>query len=171
MTHSELRGDRVRLRPPSEDDLSALAAVRRTPEVRKWWRGGDDMEAAVREDMAEPGSTPYVIELDGRVAGWIQWSAEDESDYRHASMDIYLDPAVHGQGVGADALRTLARHLIHDHGYHRLEIDPSADNAPAIACYRKIGFRPVGIRRQSERGEDATWHDALLMDLLAPELT
>jgi aminoglycoside 6'-N-acetyltransferase len=34
----------------------------------------------------------------------------------------------------------------------------------------KVGFRPVGITRQSERGSDGTWHDNLLMDLLADEL-
>lgn len=34
-----------------------------------------------------------------------------------------------------------------------------------------VGFQPVGIRRRSERGNDGVWHDALLMDLLAEELT
>jgi aminoglycoside 6'-N-acetyltransferase len=64
----------------------------------------------------------------------------------------------------------MARHLFDDHGHHRLEIDPAVDNHAAIACYTKVGFRPVGIRRQSERGSDGVWHDALLMDLLAGEL-
>ena len=128
------------------------------------------MVAAVEQDLAEPDSTPLVIELEGRVVGWIQWEAEEEPDYRHASIDIYVDPAVRGRGVGTDALRTLARHLIVDHGHHRLEIDPAADNAPAIRCYTKVGFRPVGIMRKAERGNDGTWHDSLLMDLLADEL-
>jgi aminoglycoside 6'-N-acetyltransferase len=50
-------------------------------------------------------------------------------------------------------------------------IDPAADNAAAIACYRKVGFRPVGIMRQYERGPEGEWHDGLLMDLLAAELS
>jgi aminoglycoside 6'-N-acetyltransferase len=165
-----LTGARVRLRPATRDDIPALATIRSTPEVHAHWRGGADMVAAVTEDFDEPDSTAYVIEVDDRVAGWIQWSAEDEPDYRFASIDIYLDPAVHGRGLGADAVRTLARHLIDDHGHHRLEIDPAADNEPAIRCYAKVGFRPVGIRRRSERGNDGTWHDGLLMDLLAEEL-
>lgn len=128
------------------------------------------MVAAVNEDLDEPDSTPYVIELDGHVVGWIQWSAEEEPDYRHATMDIYLDPAVHGRGVGTDAVRTLARHLINDHRHHRLEIDPAADSEIAIHCYLNVDFRPIGIRRRRERGSDGTWHDALLMDLPAEEL-
>jgi aminoglycoside 6'-N-acetyltransferase len=49
-------------------------------------------------------------------------------------------------------------------------IDPAADSAAAIRCYSKVGFRPVGIMRRYERGSDGTWHDGLLMDLLAEEL-
>ena len=33
------------------------------------------------------------------------------------------------------------------------------------------GVPPVGVIRRSERGNDGTWHDALLMDLLADEIT
>ena len=77
---------------------------------------------------------------------------------------------MHGRGVGSDAVRTLARHLIVEQGFHRLVIDPAADNAAAIKCYTKVGFRPVGIMRKYERGSDGTWHDGLLMDLLAEEL-
>jgi aminoglycoside 6'-N-acetyltransferase len=166
-----LDGAVVRLRPAAKSDIPDLVAIRRAPQVYERWRGGDDMVAAVEEDFAEPGVTKYVIELEGRVVGWIQWEAEDEPDYRHASMDIYVDPAVHGRGVCTDAVRTLARHLIVDHGHHRLVIDPAADNVAAIRCYGKVGFRPVGIQRLSERGPDGTWHDGLLMDLLADELT
>jgi aminoglycoside 6'-N-acetyltransferase len=128
------------------------------------------MAASVGEDLADEGTETLVIEHDSRVAGAIQWHAEDEPDYEHAGIDIYLDPAIHGRGLGADAIRTLARHLIADKGYHRLVIDPAADNAAAIRCYTKVGFRPVGVMRSYERGLDGTWHDGLLMDLLAGEL-
>lgn len=165
-----LQGSFVRLRPPQGSDVATLARIRETPEVRARWRGGPDMAASVAEDLREPGATPFVIELYGRVVGWIQFSAEDEPDYRHASIDIYVDPAVHGEGIGTDAVRTLSRYLFAEGTHHRIEIDPAADNQAAIRCYAKVGFRPVGILRQSERGPDGSWHDALLMDLLAEEL-
>lgn len=173
MLVTTLQGALLRLRPPTSDDIPRLADIRRTPEVFARWRGGDDMVKAVEEDFAEvdDGVVPYVVEVDDEVVGWIQWGAEEEPDYRHAHIDIYLDPAAHGRGVGTDAVRTLARHIFVDHGHHRIEIDPAADNAPAIRCYAKVGFRPVGITRRSERGSDGTWHDGLLMDLLAGELT
>jgi aminoglycoside 6'-N-acetyltransferase len=165
-----LHGEQVTLRPAAASDVPELARIRSTPEVLRWWRGGDDLVASVAEDLAEEETETFAIEHDGKVAGAIQWHAEEEPDYRHAGIDIYLDPAIHGRGVGADAIRTLARHLIADHGHHRLVIDPAADNVAAIKCYSKVGFRPVGVMRGYERGLDGSWHDGLLMDLLADEL-
>jgi aminoglycoside 6'-N-acetyltransferase len=168
---STLHGAMVSLRPATAADVPVLAAIRATPEVFRWWRGGDDMASEVAADLADSEAETLAVELDGRVVGAIQWSAETETDYRHASIDIYLDRSVHGRGVGTDAVRTLARYLIVDEGFHRLVIDPAADNAAAFNCYSKVGFRPVGIMRKYERGSDGTWHDGLLMDLLAEELT
>jgi aminoglycoside 6'-N-acetyltransferase len=165
-----LKGTQVTLRTATTDDISELARIRATPEVARWWRGGEDMAAAVAEDLAEEGTETFVVEHEGRVAGAIQWHAEEEPDYRHAGIDIYIDPALRGIGLGTDAVRTLARHLIVDRGHHRLVIDPAADNTAAIRCYSKVGFRPVGVMRNYERGLDGTWHDGLLMDLLADEL-
>jgi aminoglycoside 6'-N-acetyltransferase len=166
---STLRGAMVSLRPATTEDIPALARIRATPEVYQWWRGEADMVSEVAADLADSEASTLAVELDGRVIGAIQWSAELEPDYRHAGIDIYLDPSVHGRGAGSDAIRTLARHLIVDEGFHRLVIDPAADNAAAIRCYSKVGFKPVGIMRKYERGSDGTWHDGLLMDLLAEE--
>ena len=72
--------------------------------------------------------------------------------------------------MGTDAVRTVVRHLVEDRGHHRIVIDPAADNVVAIRCYEKAGFRPVGVLRRYERGPDGTFHDGLLMDLLAEDL-
>jgi RimJ/RimL family protein N-acetyltransferase len=109
--------------------------------------------------------------VDGSVQGMIQYTEVIEPMYRHASLDVFLDPAVHGRGIGRDAVRTLARHLVHERGHHRLVIDPAVDNEPAIRCYAAVGFRPVGVMRRYEHDvEGEGWHDGLLMDLLAEEL-
>ncbi len=125
-------------------------------------------EAGLREIADDPGA--FCIVDGGEVAGLIQYYEEDEPDYRHAGMDIALRSDHHGRGLGREALVTLARYLIDVRGHHRLVIDPAAANERAIASYRRVGFRPVGIMRRYERGPDGTWHDGLLMDLLAEEL-
>jgi aminoglycoside 6'-N-acetyltransferase len=111
-----------------------------------------------------------VIELEGDVVGAIQYDENDTPMYKSAGIDLFVTTPRHGQGIGTDAVRTLARYLIGERGHHRITIDPAADNAAAIRCYEKVGFRPVGVLRSYERGPDGSWHDGLLMDLLAAEL-
>jgi len=96
----------------------------------------------------------------------IQFSEEDEPDYRHASIDLYVDPAFHRRGIATDAISILVDDLFDRRGHHRLIIDPAADNEAAIGCYRKVGFQPVGVMRRYERRTDGTWADGLLMDML-----
>jgi aminoglycoside 6'-N-acetyltransferase len=161
-----LHGAAVTLRPATANDVPVLVAIRTSAEVRRWWGEEDDFTAAVTEDLPRT----FAIEHDGRVIGAIQWYEEQDPMYRHAGIDIYLDTSEAGKGLGTDAVRTLACHLIDDLGHHRLVIDPAADNVAAIRAYEKVGFRPVGVMRRYELGPDGTFHDGLLMDLLAEEL-
>ena len=153
------------LRPLAQADEGELRRIHASPEVARWWGVPD-------EDFPwdEPESTRLTAEVDGRIAGLVQFWEEAEPKYRHAGIDLFLDPSVHGRGLGTDAVRTLARHIVDDHGHHRIVIDPAADNAAAIRCYEKAGFRPVGVMRRYEQGADGTFHDGLVMDLLAEEL-
>jgi len=164
-----LQGEQVTLRPATDADVETLVAIRSTPEVHHRWRGRD-LDAEIRSDLVADDLHLMVILEGEAVVGAIQWHAEEEPDYRHASIDIFLDPSAHGRGLGTDAVRTLARHLVDDHGHHRLVIDPAADNDAAIRCYAKVGFRPVGVMRRYERQGDGTWADGLLMDLMADEI-
>jgi aminoglycoside 6'-N-acetyltransferase len=163
-----LRGEVVALRPATLRDAPLLLAVVQTPEVARWW--GDSDLSEIEKEIAEDDVCVYVIAVDGEVAGLIEYHEETEPMYRSAGIDIVLAPQFHDRGLGTDAVRTMARHLFEDRGHHRLTIDPAADNARAIATYAKVGFKPVGIMRQYERGLDGTWHDGLLMDMLREEL-
>ena len=167
-----LRGSVVMLRPLRPDDRAELIRVLSDPTVVEWWDTRGPEVSADELIAGEPGFAAFAVEVDGEVAGSIQYSEEDGGgDYRHAGIDVFLDAAHQGRGIGTDAVRTLARYLIEVRGHHRLTIDPAASNARAIATYAKVGFKPVGVMRQYERGPDGTYHDGLLMDMLAAELT
>ncbi len=163
-----LSGARVVVVPTIENHVPELLRIRRTAAVRARW---GEQEEAPDWPFDYEADVPCTVLLDGVICGFIQYSEENEPAYRHATIDIFLDPAVHGRGLGRDAVRTLARYLIDDRGHHRLVIDPAADNVAAVRCYEAVGFRPIGIARRSERDADGSgWHDGLLMDLLAEEL-
>lgn len=154
------------LRPLAAGDAEELRRIRATPEVARWWGPPEDDFPA----GDDPESTRLTIAVDGAVAGLIQFSEEPEPRYRHAGIDVFLDPALHNRGLGSEALRRVVRHLIDDRGHHRITIDPAVANAAAVRAYEKVGFRPVGVMRRYERDVDGDeWHDGLLMELLAGE--
>jgi aminoglycoside 6'-N-acetyltransferase len=153
------------LRPLAASDEPELLRIHRTPEVMRWWDVPDE-----RFPWDEPQSTRLTILVDGAVAGLIQYCEESEPKYRHAGIDLFLDPALHGRGLGTEAVRRVVRHLVDERGHHRITIDPATANAAAIRAYEKAGFKAVGVMRQSERDVvSGGWHDSLLMELLASE--
>jgi aminoglycoside 6'-N-acetyltransferase len=165
-----LDGRNVHLRPATLADEAAFATILSDPTVHPWWQAADPAvdarELADRDDEV----VVWAIEVDGRVVGIIQAHEETEPRYRHAGIDIVLAASAQDRGLGSDAVRTVARWLITDRGHHRVTIDPAASNERAIRAYSRVGFRPVGIMRRYEGDLDGSWHDGLLMDLLAGEL-
>lgn len=144
-------------------DEAELRRIHQTPEVVRWW----DVPEEGFPFTDEPDSHRMTIEIDGAVAGLIQFYEELEPRYRHASIDVFLDPALHGRGLGTEAVRRCVRHLIEQRGHHRITIDPAADNLVAIKAYEKAGFRRVGVMRSYEREVGGTaWRDGLLMELV-----
>lgn len=159
-------GQTVVLRPTTAAHVPRFLEILSHPDVAKWW-GGYDLERVRRELLGPQG---YAVELHGEVVGLIIYYEEDDPDHRHAGIDLALHPDAHGQGLGADAMRTMARHLFDVRGHHRVVIDPAAHNERAIRSYTRVGFRPVGVMRSYERRLDGSWHDGLLMDLLPGDL-
>ncbi len=158
---------RMNLRPLAKGDEAELLRIHETPEVALWWDVPD--EGFPWSD--EPESTRLTIEVDGAVAGLIQFYEEQTPKYRHATIDLFLDPALHGQGLGSEAVRRVVRSLIDERGHHRITIDPCTENVAAVRSYEKVGFKPVGVMHAYERRAGAEeWRDGLLMELLAEEV-
>ena len=169
MTDLRIIGESVELRPLERADEPWLLALLAHPDVARWW-GTYDPARLQRDFFDDDEVVGFAIEAEGMMVGFIQYSEESEPDYRHASIDVSIDGDLLGRGYGSDAVRALARYLIDSCGHHRITIDPAAANARAIRAYEKVGFKPVGVMRAYERGPDRTWHDGLLMDLLAADL-
>ena len=164
-----LRGERVTLRRLEESDRPRLVEILREPEIARWF-GTASAEESADEFVADPEVTGFAIEVDGTVAGAIGFHEQETPDYRHASMDLFVATASQNRGLGTEALRLMARYLFEERGHHRLTIDPAASNERAIRVYERVGFKPVGVMRSYERGPDGTFHDGLLMDILAEDL-
>lgn len=161
-----IAGQTVVLRPTAAAHVPTFLAILGHPDIAKWW-GGYDLERVRRELL---GPQCYAIELAGEVIGLIIYREEVDPDHRHAAMDLALHPGHQSQGLGADAMRAMARFLFRNRGHHRVVVDPAAHNVRAVRSCERAGFRRVGVLRQYERTADGQWHDGLLMDLLVDDL-
>lgn len=149
-----MRDGELSLRGYQPADAEGLRALFVEPEVKRWWPDEDyDRENG------------WVVEVDGGLAGWVQYEEEPYEWYPSVALDIALRAAMHGRGYGRRALRLAIEHFV-ERGHHRFTIDPNVDNERAIRSYAAVGFKPVGILRAHERRPEGGWGDSLLMDLI-----
>lgn len=86
-----------------------------------------------------------------------------------ADLSVILGPSEkRDQGYGADAIGTLLDYAFGELELHRVGLSVFEFNEAAIATYEKLGFRKEGRYREAVKRDD-TFHDAILMSLLAPE--
>ncbi len=161
-----LRSQRLMLRPPTAADATPLAAILAEPEVARYWPGYDSLRIGKDLLKRDDDVTVLVIEHQSLVIGAIQFNENEDPEYHHASIDLFLGTCWQGQGLGSEAIRAVIDHLFVARGHHRIIIDPAADNLRAIRTYERLGFRRVGVMRQYERGADGSFHDGLLLELL-----
>ena len=158
------------LRSLTEADVPRIVELGADPEVARWWPGLTPEHVLQKARAVDEAVAVFAILAEGAVAGMIQYHEEEHPEYRHAGMDLFLGVAYQGRGLGTDAVRTLARHLVHDRDHERLTIDPAAHNERAIRCYEKVGFRRVGTMREYWVDPEGVRRDGVLLDLLAREL-
>src|SRR6476661_3746114 len=103
-----LEGELVHLRPMVESDRPALIAILSDPTVVAWWDTRGPENSADELIAGEPGWFVWAIEVHGELAGSVQASEEDDADYQHAGIDIFMSARFQGRGLGTDAVRTVA---------------------------------------------------------------
>ena len=170
MTAPTLNGARVELRALAADDLDDLHCILGTPEVARWWN--PHTRGELEEWLVDDGVSRWTIWVDGARAGKIQAYEEGGDEFMRAGIDLFLDPSLHGRGLGRECVAVVARWLFSERGHHRLVIDPALANERAIRCYESVGFRRIGVMRHYWFDHTTgDWVDGLLLDLLQDELT
>jgi len=166
-------GKTVRLRAWEPDDVEAMWRWQNDWDVQRLGDGEPEL-ALSREAVGRqfgPGSplTMFMIEtIDGRLIG--SCSYHDYSGRsRSCTVGIWIGEAdARGQGHGTEAMRLLLSYLFRHMGLHRVSLQVLANNAAAIASYRKCGFREEGRDREAVF-QDGIWVDTVRMGVLDSE--
>ncbi|MGV9631337.1 GNAT family N-acetyltransferase [Streptomyces sp. NPDC003487] len=94
------------LRPASVADVEAIAelkAVVMKPDLERLGRYDEQRVRQRLRDRFEPAHT-WIIEVDGAFAGCVAMRPAEDA---HWLEHFYLDPALHGRGIGSGVLREL----------------------------------------------------------------
>ncbi|MBP2019032.1 RimJ/RimL family protein N-acetyltransferase [Symbiobacterium terraclitae] len=170
-----LKGARVVLRPPREQDKQDRLACGRSAEYIRMV-GGDHRRVApltpeqvdrwYERLLAEP--MERVIDLGGRCIGTARLNSLNEHERRARCAIGIFDPSAWGKGYGTEATNLVLQYAFETLRLHRVDLRVLACNHRAIACYEKCGFVREGVEREGALIA-GRWESDVIMSILEQE--
>lgn len=143
-----VRGLLTTLRPAGAGDVDRLVAWHADPEVARYWDGETFTHAEMEERLERGDVEAWIVEESGKPVGYLQVHSE--------GLDMFLIPEARGRGLGPDAARAMARHLVDERGWTRVTVDPYAWNEGAVRAWERAGFVEVS-RHEADDGHSDPW--------------
>ena len=136
------------MRPAGEGDVDRLVAWHADPEVARYWNDETFSRAEMVERLAREDVEAWIVEEHDQPVGYLQVHPD--------GLDMFLIPSARRRGLGPDAARAMAEHLVRERGRGRVTVDPYAWNEGAVRAWERAGF--VEISRHDAGGEyTAPW--------------
>jgi RimJ/RimL family protein N-acetyltransferase len=162
--------DWLLIRPAAPGDADALAELGRAvgSEEEGWlisdhdWRSAADEKRYLRSLRRYPHAAVFVAETPEGIVGRLSIARDAHpASYHVADLGLMVAGGYRRRGIGSALMREAER-WARSAGVRKLELHVFPHNEPAIALYRKLGFRREGYRRgHYRRGEG--YVDAILM--------
>jgi steroid delta-isomerase len=164
----------VSLRRAEPDDVDFLLDLVRHEEVQPFLGAvsaadRSSVAAEVDRSLAEPHDFGrFVIGVDGERAGTCGFEiANRRSAIAHLER-LAVHPDFRGRRISDDAARLLQRHLFHDLGYHRLQLEIYGFNERAQQHADRAGYAREGVKRKAY-WRHGGWADGVLYALVAED--
>jgi aminoglycoside 6'-N-acetyltransferase len=158
-----IRGKRVTLRTPREEDLGLVARLAADPQVRRegqLW--GEPASLAtwkdrLKEAASDNDGVTWIIESEGSPVGIARLGIE-RGDRRGYIQELTIDPEMWGRGLGTDAAIALHRYLFDYLDWKGCTIELATDNTRALRIAARLGYGEFG------RGHDVYFRDGAYTD-------
>lgn len=136
------------IRQAEERDIVSMAQLDQLCFAAPW------SEKSFREEIVQNQMAFYIVaEIHGQVVGYAGlWRIIDEGHI----TNVAVHPDFRKKGIGESLVMLLMAHTVQEGILsHTLEVRQS--NSAAIFLYRKLGFKPGGVRKNyyEDNGEDA----------------
>ncbi|WP_229076718.1 GNAT family N-acetyltransferase [Actinoplanes sp. DH11] len=165
---------RTAIRPVRADDAADLAALLTANrdylapwdpirEDSYWTEAGQ--RKIITDLLRQPTALPYVIVVDGRIAGRVNLSNVVRGPFLSASLGYWVAEEMSGRGVATAAVAAVLRSAFTEHGLHRVEAGTLTHNVRSQRVLERNGFTRFGLapRYLKIAGE---WRDHVLFQVL-----
>ncbi|MGM0880685.1 MAG: GNAT family N-acetyltransferase [Bacillota bacterium] len=163
-----IRGQRVILRKPIEQDMFDRLACGRNEEIVRMY-GGDtrNLKPFTLEDAKAffddilSRKLNWCIEFEGKCIGTARLTI-DEHDCRARYATGIFDPSHWNKGLGTEVTQLVLQYAFEQLKLHRVDLRVLEYNQRAIACYEKCGFIKEGVEREGAFIEDKFESDVIM---------
>ncbi|MCU1437310.1 MAG: family N-acetyltransferase [Naasia sp.] len=175
-----LRDGRTLIRPIRLRDARALE--RELLDNRGWLREWEatnprgamsfDTRGSIRALQANARAgqgLPFIIEVDGELAGQLNVSGITYGSTSSASIGYWIAERVAGVGATPASVALATDYCFQQLGLHRMEICIRPENDKSLRVVEKLGFRYEGLRRRFIH-INGDWRDHFCFALVAEEL-
>ena len=165
----------VKLRRAEPRDLDFLVELMTQEDVEENLavvrpRDRNGLAAEIERSQAEPQEFGrFVIEVDRRPAGLVGFEVANRRSRIANLSSLAVHPDFRGRHLADEAARLFQRHLLHDLGYHRLQLEIYGFNERAQRHAERAGFVREGVRRKAYRRNDE-WVDSVIYGLVQEDL-
>ncbi|WP_375750766.1 GNAT family N-acetyltransferase [Vibrio sp. HN007] len=104
---------------------------------------------------AKPEVYPYVLVVEGKNAGYVELFKVSEDHYRICR--VFIAKEFRGKGLSTSMLEALISKAKEQLNCTRLSLAVFTHNAPAIACYKSLGFEVVKTENNRVTFEGESW--------------
>lgn len=167
-------GDRIYLSPVNPDDYEIYTKWVNDPEVAQYMSFRSQLmsiaiERSALENMAQGDYVFAIVRLSDDVL--IGNIGLEDINYvsRRATLGIFIGEAENRScGYGSEAIKLLLDYGFNTLNLHNIDLSLVADNERGYACYKKVGFKEYG-RRRDGTFKNGYYFDSILMDILDSE--
>jgi len=171
----KLIGERVYLSPINTDDLETYTKwlndydVSRNLTLYPQLISLTNEKKALEQMTSEGQNFAIVLAENDTLLGNISLM-EISSINRTATLGLFIGEAdCRGKGYGAEAIQLIINYGFKTLNLHNIMLNVNADNAQGIACYKKVGFREFGRRREAVF-MDGKYFDNIYMEILSGDV-
>ena len=171
-----LQGERVVLRPMTEQDWDLLVKWNNNPAVL-YYAEGDDVSSYSREQVqaiyrgVSQKALCFIIQVEGQSIGecWLQQMNLERILQRHPGLDcrridLMIGEKAHwGRGLGTEVIRLLTRFAFESEQADRVfGCDIADDNPASLKAFQKVGYQVLNKIEQSPGDKARHRYDLVL---------